>query len=96
MTDRATAPKQGDEGAPDAWLAFDPRYADALDGIAGGDELLLLTWFDRAHRDVLRVHPRSDSPAPSRASSTPARRTARTRSACTASRCSRSTACGCA
>jgi tRNA-Thr(GGU) m(6)t(6)A37 methyltransferase TsaA len=60
LTDRATAPKQGDEGAPEAWLAFDARYADALDGIATGDELLLLTWFDRAHRDVLRVHPRSD------------------------------------
>ena len=60
LADRASAPKQGDEGAPDAWLAFDGRYADALDGIATGDELLLLTWFDRAHRDVLRVHPRGD------------------------------------
>jgi tRNA-Thr(GGU) m(6)t(6)A37 methyltransferase TsaA len=60
LADRASAPKQGDEGAPDAWLAFDARYADALDGIATGDELLLLTWFDRAHRDVLRVHPRGD------------------------------------
>jgi len=60
LTDRASAPKQGDEGAPDAWLAFDARYADALDGIATGDALLLLTWFDRARRDVLRVHPRGD------------------------------------
>ena len=60
ITDRASAPKQGDEGAPDAWLAFDARYADALDGIATGDEVLLLTWFDRARRDVLRVHPRGD------------------------------------
>jgi tRNA-Thr(GGU) m(6)t(6)A37 methyltransferase TsaA len=64
LTDRASAPKQGDEGAPEAWLAFDARYADALDGIATGDELLLLTWFDRAHRDVLRVHPRSDLARP--------------------------------
>jgi tRNA-Thr(GGU) m(6)t(6)A37 methyltransferase TsaA len=60
LTDRASAPKQGDENAPEAWLAFDARYADALDGIAAGDEILLLTWFDRAHRDVLRVHPRDD------------------------------------
>ena len=60
LTDRASAPKQGDEGAPEAWLAFDARYADALDGIAAGDDLLLLTWFDRARRDVLRVHPRDD------------------------------------
>jgi tRNA-Thr(GGU) m(6)t(6)A37 methyltransferase TsaA len=64
LTDRASAPKQGDEGAPEAWLAFDPAYADALDGIAEGAELLLLTWFDRAHRDVLRVHPRSDPNRP--------------------------------
>jgi len=61
LTDRAAAPKQGDEGAPEAWLAFDERVADGLDGIAVGDELLVLTWFDRASRDVLRVHPRGDA-----------------------------------
>jgi tRNA-Thr(GGU) m(6)t(6)A37 methyltransferase TsaA len=60
IKDRASAPKQGDEGAPDAWLVFDPKVADGLDGIAVGDRLLLFTWFDRAERDVLRVHPRSD------------------------------------
>jgi tRNA-Thr(GGU) m(6)t(6)A37 methyltransferase TsaA len=60
LTDRAAAPKQGDEGAPEAWLAFEARLADALDGIAVGDELLVLTWLDRARRDVLRVHPRGD------------------------------------
>ena len=64
LTDRASAPKQGDEGAPEAWLAFEPAFADALDGIAAGDDLLVLTWLDRARRDVLRVHPRGD---PSRA-----------------------------
>jgi tRNA-Thr(GGU) m(6)t(6)A37 methyltransferase TsaA len=58
LTDRASAPKQGDEGAPEAWLVFDARVADGLDGIAVGDELLVLTWLDRASRDVLRVHPR--------------------------------------
>jgi tRNA-Thr(GGU) m(6)t(6)A37 methyltransferase TsaA len=61
LTDRASAPKQGDEGAPEAWLAFEPAFADALDGIAAGDELLVLTWLDRARRDVLRVHPRDDA-----------------------------------
>ena len=60
LTDRASAPKQGDEGAPDAWIAFDAAVADALDGIAAGDELLVLTWLDRASRDVLRVRPRDD------------------------------------
>jgi tRNA-Thr(GGU) m(6)t(6)A37 methyltransferase TsaA len=64
LTERAAAPKQGDEGAPEAWLAFEPEFAEALDGIGAGDELLVLTWLDRARRDVLRVHPRGD---PSRA-----------------------------
>ena len=64
LTDRAAAPKQGDEGAPEAWLIFDQRFADALYGIAAGDDLLLLTWLDRADRDVLRVHPRGDPANP--------------------------------
>ena len=66
LVDRAAAPKQGDEGAPDAWLRFDPAYADGLDGLAEGDELLILTWLDRAARDVLRVIPRSDPANPER------------------------------
>ena len=64
LKDRATAPKQGDEGAPEAWLVFDPKVTDGLEGVAVGDEVLLLTWFDRAERDVLRVHPRSDLSRP--------------------------------
>jgi hypothetical protein len=27
LTDVAAAPKQGDEGAPEAWLVFDRRFA---------------------------------------------------------------------
>jgi len=64
LTDVALAPKQGDEGAPEAWLVFEERFADALDGIAAGDELLVLTWLDRADRKVLRVHPRGDVARP--------------------------------
>ena len=64
LTDVARAPKQGDEGAPDAWLVFEPAVLDALEGIRAGDEVIVLTWLDRARRDVLRVHPRDD---PSRA-----------------------------
>jgi len=64
LRDRAAAPMQADEGAPEAWLVFEPRLADALDGIAVGDELLVLTWLDRARRDVLRVHPRGDPARP--------------------------------
>lgn len=54
------APMQGHEGAPDAWIEIDEWAADALDGLEPGDELLVLTWFHRADRDVLRTHPRSD------------------------------------
>jgi tRNA-Thr(GGU) m(6)t(6)A37 methyltransferase TsaA len=64
LTDPATAPKQGDEGAPDAWLVFDSAVLPALAGIEPGAELLLLTWLDRAERDVLAVHPRGDTSRP--------------------------------
>jgi tRNA-Thr(GGU) m(6)t(6)A37 methyltransferase TsaA len=60
LTERSQAPKQGDEGAPDAWIAFDESVVPGLEGIAAGDELLVLTWFDRAARDVLQVNPRGD------------------------------------
>jgi tRNA-Thr(GGU) m(6)t(6)A37 methyltransferase TsaA len=60
LTDRASAPKQGDEGAPEAWLVFDASVAEGLGGTQVGDELLVLTWLDRARRDVLRVHPRGN------------------------------------
>jgi tRNA-Thr(GGU) m(6)t(6)A37 methyltransferase TsaA len=61
LTDLAVAPKQGDEGAPDAWLAFAPAVLEGLDGIRVGDEVIVVTWLDRARRDVLRVHPRGDT-----------------------------------
>jgi tRNA-Thr(GGU) m(6)t(6)A37 methyltransferase TsaA len=66
LTDKATAPKQGHEGSPEAWLVFEPAVLDGLDGIAAGDEVILLTWLDRADRDVLRVHPRDDASNPMR------------------------------
>jgi tRNA-Thr(GGU) m(6)t(6)A37 methyltransferase TsaA len=60
LRDRASAPRQGDEGAPDAWLAVEERYEEALRDVHAGDELIVLTWLDRADRSVLRVHPRGD------------------------------------
>lgn len=66
LVDPDDAPKQGSEGAPDAWLVFHDRVADALDGIGKGDEILVLTWLDRAQRGVLRVHPRDDPNNPQR------------------------------
>jgi tRNA-Thr(GGU) m(6)t(6)A37 methyltransferase TsaA len=57
---RSQAPRQGSEGAPDAWLEMSPLVARGLEGLAAGDELIVVTWLHRARRDVLRVRPRSD------------------------------------
>jgi tRNA-Thr(GGU) m(6)t(6)A37 methyltransferase TsaA len=64
LTDLAAAPRQPDEGAPEAWLVFDDRYAAALDGLTPGTDVLLLTWLDRADRETLAVHPRDDVSRP--------------------------------
>src|SRR4029453_3300849 len=61
LPDRQTAPRQADEGAPQAWLVFDEQVREGLADIKPGDALLVLTWLGRAHRDVLRVHPRGDT-----------------------------------
>jgi tRNA-Thr(GGU) m(6)t(6)A37 methyltransferase TsaA len=66
LVDPATAPKQGDEGGPEAWLVFRPDIGPALRDLAVGAEVLVLTWLDRARRDVLLVHPRDDPAAPER------------------------------
>jgi tRNA-Thr(GGU) m(6)t(6)A37 methyltransferase TsaA len=58
------APMQGSEGAPDAWLAVEPWAAEALAGLAAGDEIIVITWFHQARRDVMQVHPRSDPRRP--------------------------------
>ena len=60
LKSRGKAPKQGAEGAPDAWLEVRSFAAQALDGLRAGDHIIVLTWFHHARRDVLRVHPRSD------------------------------------
>jgi tRNA-Thr(GGU) m(6)t(6)A37 methyltransferase TsaA len=60
LTDLASSPKQGDEGAPEAWLVIERGVVEALEGLRAGDEILVLTWLDRAYRDVLRVHPRGE------------------------------------
>jgi tRNA-Thr(GGU) m(6)t(6)A37 methyltransferase TsaA len=60
LTERSQAPKQGDEGAPEAWIVLHDRVAGALLGLNAGDDLLVLTWLDRAARDTLQVYPRGD------------------------------------
>ncbi len=64
LTSCEAAPHQGNEGAPDAWLEVDATIAEGLEGIAAGNEIILITWFHRARRDILMVHPRGDKNRP--------------------------------
>jgi tRNA (Thr-GGU) A37 N-methylase len=64
LTDPDGAPKQGDEGSPDAWLVFDPLFREGLRDLQVGDVLIVVTWLHRAQRDVPVVHPRGDSGNP--------------------------------
>ena len=61
---REEAPRQGPEGAPDAWLEIEPQFAAALLGMEVGHELIIITWLHEARRDVLQNHPRSDESRP--------------------------------
>ena len=61
---REEAPKQGDEGAPEAWLELDASVAAAAHHLRVGQEVVVLTWLDRADRSMLAVHPRDDESAP--------------------------------
>ena len=66
LSDPAEAPKQGDEGAPEASLVLEHDVLEGLQGIQPGDRLVVLTWLHRARRDTLRVHPRDDVANPLR------------------------------
>jgi tRNA-Thr(GGU) m(6)t(6)A37 methyltransferase TsaA len=66
LLDRDSAPKQGDEGAPEAWLVFNSEVRRGIRDLEIGSDILVLTWLDRADRDVLEVHPRGDSQNPVR------------------------------
>jgi tRNA-Thr(GGU) m(6)t(6)A37 methyltransferase TsaA len=59
-------PKQGHEGGPEAWLEIAPAFADAMDGLTVGREILVLTWLDKGRRDLLKVHPRGNPEVPLR------------------------------
>ena len=61
IKNRGEGPKQGREGAPDAWLEVNREYADAVDGTEIGDEIVVITWLHKARRDELKVHPRGDT-----------------------------------
>ncbi len=64
LKSRRNAPRQGREGAPDAWVRIVPSALRGLEGISAGQDLILITWLHRARRNVLRVHPRGDKTSP--------------------------------
>ena len=64
LTSCDAAPHQGYEGAPDAWIEVNKMFAEGLEGIAAGNEVIVITWFHQADRDVLKVHPRGDQSIP--------------------------------
>jgi len=64
LIDPAEAPKQGDEGAPSAWLVFEPEMQEGLSDLQVGDHVIVITWLHRARRDVLRTYPRDAQDAP--------------------------------
>lgn len=64
LVDPAVAPKQGDEGAPNAVLVFEERVSEGLRSLAVGEEVIVLTWLDQSDRGVLAVHPRGDRSRP--------------------------------
>jgi tRNA-Thr(GGU) m(6)t(6)A37 methyltransferase TsaA len=66
VADPSLASRQGDEGAPECWLAFDADVREALGGLRPGDEVVVITWLHLADRTVLQVHPRGDQSRPIR------------------------------
>jgi tRNA-Thr(GGU) m(6)t(6)A37 methyltransferase TsaA len=64
LVERSQAPRQGNEGAPSAWLVFEPRVAEGVKDLRVGDWIIVLTWLDRARRDELSTHPRDDPETP--------------------------------
>lgn len=60
IKERSKAPRQGSEGAPDAWLEVSPWASAGLRGIAVGAKILVITWLHRGRRDVFEVYPRGD------------------------------------
>jgi tRNA-Thr(GGU) m(6)t(6)A37 methyltransferase TsaA len=64
LKDREETPKQGNEGAPDAWIELAPSLLDAIEGIKAGDDLIVITWLHESRRDVLKTHPRGDTSLP--------------------------------
>lgn len=64
LKSRDQAPRQGTEGAPGAWIEVNSSFADGLEGIVPGQEIVIITWLHKADRKMLKVHPRGDINSP--------------------------------
>ena len=64
LATREAAPKQGSEGGIDAWIEIHPPYAEGVEGMAVGKDVIVITWFHKASRNRLKVHPRGDKSRP--------------------------------
>ena len=64
LATREAAPFQESEGSPDAWLEVHSAFAEGLEGVRVGDDIILITWFHKGHRNILKLHPRRDANRP--------------------------------
>lgn len=52
-------PLQGNEGAPEVTVEIFPPFIEGLEGLEPGKEVILLTWFHRSDRNVIKCYPRN-------------------------------------
>jgi tRNA-Thr(GGU) m(6)t(6)A37 methyltransferase TsaA len=64
LRSRENAPRHTADGAPEAVLEIDDRFAEALEGVHAGTDLIVVTWLHRSIREVLQVHPGRDRERP--------------------------------
>lgn len=57
-------PLQGNENAPEAWLEIEPEFIYGIEDINIGNELILLTWFHKADREVVKCYRRNETESP--------------------------------
>ena len=61
---RKNAPRSAADGAPEAVLDLEARFAAALEGVRAGMDLDVVTWLHHGVREVLQVHPGRDEARP--------------------------------
>jgi tRNA-Thr(GGU) m(6)t(6)A37 methyltransferase TsaA len=62
--ERADAPRQAFDGAPEAILEINGSLLPALHRVVRGTELIVVTWLHEADRSILQTHPMDDERIP--------------------------------